>query len=47
MFLELAALHAVDLASSTHVGNADKDREAAAAAGVGTFVWAHDFFGWR
>lgn len=46
MFLELAALHAIDLAASTHVGNADKDREAAAAAGVGAFVWAHDFFGW-
>jgi hypothetical protein len=32
--------------SSTHVGDQDKDRDAAAAAGVGTFVWAKDFFGW-
>jgi hypothetical protein len=28
------------------VGDSDKDREAAARAGVGRFVWAHDFFGW-
>jgi len=31
---------------STHVGDSEKDRDAAAAAGVGTFVWARDFFGW-
>jgi len=46
MFLELARLHDVSLGASTHVGDSDKDREAAAAAGVGTFVWARDFFGW-
>jgi D-glycero-D-manno-heptose 1,7-bisphosphate phosphatase len=46
MFLELAHAWKLDLASSTHVGDADKDREAARAAGIGTFVWAHDFFGW-
>lgn len=46
MFLELARLHDVDLSASTHVGDSEKDREAAAAAGVGTFVWARDFFGW-
>jgi len=46
MFLELARLHDVSLAASTHVGDSDKDRDAAALAGVGTFVWARDFFGW-
>src|SRR2546428_4966890 len=45
MFLELARLYGVDLAGSTHVGDVEKDRLAAAAAGVGTFVWARDFFG--
>lgn len=46
MFLELARMYAVDLAGSTHVGNSDKDRDAAAAVGIGRFVWARDFFGW-
>ena len=46
MFLELADLYGIDLPSSTHVGNREKDRAAAAAAGVGRFVWAEDFFGW-
>jgi histidinol-phosphate phosphatase family protein len=45
MFLEIARLHAVDLAASTHVGDSDKDRDAASAAGVGRFVWARDYFG--
>lgn len=46
MFLELAGAWSIDLAASTHVGDVDKDRAAAAAAGVGTFAWARDFFGW-
>lgn len=46
MFLELARLHSVALGASTHVGDSEKDRDAAAAAGVGTFVWARDFFAW-
>ena len=46
MFLELARLHDVDLRASTHVGDSEKDRVAAAAAGIGTFVWARDFFAW-
>src|SRR2546430_1388687 len=45
MFLELARLYGVDLAGSTHVGDVEKDRVAAAAAGVGNFVLARDFFG--
>jgi histidinol phosphatase-like enzyme len=46
MFLDLAARHGLDLAGSTHVGDAEKDREAARAASIGRFVWAKDFFGW-
>jgi D-glycero-D-manno-heptose 1,7-bisphosphate phosphatase len=46
MFLELARRYRVDLAASLHVGDSDKDREAAALAGIGRFAWACDFFGW-
>jgi D-glycero-D-manno-heptose 1,7-bisphosphate phosphatase len=46
MFLDLAAGYGIDLAASTHVGDAEKDRLAAAAAGVGTFVTAREFFRW-
>jgi D-glycero-D-manno-heptose 1,7-bisphosphate phosphatase len=46
MFLDLAVAWSVDLAASTHVGDQDKDHAAATAAGIGTFVWAKDFFGW-
>jgi histidinol-phosphate phosphatase family protein len=46
MFLGLAARYGIDLAASTHVGDSDKDREAAAAAGIAAFVPARDFFGW-
>ena len=47
MFLDLAAAHEVALARSTHVGDSDKDRAAAAAAGIPDFRRAADFFGWR
>jgi histidinol-phosphate phosphatase family protein len=46
MFLDLARAWDLDLAGSTHVGDSGKDRAAAVAAGVGTFVWAKDFFAW-
>lgn len=46
MFLELATRHGLDLGASTHVGDSEKDHDAARAAGVGRFVWAHEFFGW-
>jgi FMN phosphatase YigB (HAD superfamily) len=46
MFRELARRYDVALSASTHVGDSEKDRDAALAAGVGTFVWARDFFGW-
>ena len=44
MFLELARRYDVDLTASTHVGDSEKDRDAALAAGVALFVWATDFF---
>jgi histidinol-phosphate phosphatase family protein len=46
MFLDLAARHAIDLRASTHVGDSEKDRDAAHAAGILHFVWARDFFRW-
>lgn len=46
MLLDLAARHHIDLAASTSVGDSEKDRRAAATAGIPTFVWAGDFFGW-
>lgn len=46
MFLELAGRYGVDLGASTHVGDSEKDRDAARAAGIGRFVWAGAFFGW-
>lgn len=46
MFLDLARAHAIDLGRSMHVGDSTKDRDAAAAAGIGTFRWAREFFGW-
>ena len=47
LFLELAGTYGVDLVVSTHVGDSVKDRDAAAAAGIGTFVWPRQFFGWQ
>ena len=44
MFLDLASAHKVDLGASVHVGDSDKDRQAATAAGIPTFHWAWDFF---
>jgi histidinol-phosphate phosphatase family protein len=46
MFLDLGRAWDLDLGRSTHVGDSAKDRDAAIAAGIGTFVWARDFFGW-
>jgi D-glycero-D-manno-heptose 1,7-bisphosphate phosphatase len=43
MFLELATIHEVDLEVSLHVGDSEKDRDAARAAGI-PFAWAHEFF---
>jgi FMN phosphatase YigB (HAD superfamily) len=46
MFLELATAHGIALVESTHVGDSDKDRDAAAAAGIRDFRRAADFFAW-
>lgn len=47
MLTELGATFGVDMDGSTMVGDQDIDAQAARAAGVGRFVWARDFFGWR
>ena len=47
MITELAELYGVDLDSSTMVGDQEVDRQAGEAAGVGKFVFAQDFFGWK
>jgi HAD superfamily hydrolase (TIGR01662 family) len=46
LFLDLAAAWDLELARSVHVGDCLKDCDAAGAAGVGIFRWAHEFFGW-
>ncbi len=47
MVLELAELYGVDLAGSTMVGDQEIDEQCARAAGVGKFVYARDFFGFK
>ncbi|MDB5107854.1 MAG: histidinol-phosphate phosphatase family protein [Candidatus Binatus sp.] len=47
MILELAELYGVDLGASTMVGDQEVDRSAGEAAGVGKFVFADQFFGWK
>ncbi len=47
MLTELGAAYGVDMAGSTMVGDQEIDAAAARAAGVGRFIWAHDFFGWQ
>ena len=47
MITELAAIHGVDLAASAMVGDQEVDAQAARAAGVGQFIYAKDFFGWK
>jgi histidinol-phosphate phosphatase family protein len=46
MVTELAAVYGVDLAGSTMVGDQEVDQQCAQAAGVGRFVYAHEFFKW-
>ena len=46
MFLGLADKHFIDLSRSTMVGDSVIDRQAANAAGIRTFIWAKEFFGW-
>jgi D-glycero-D-manno-heptose 1,7-bisphosphate phosphatase len=47
MILELADIHGVDLKGSTMVGDQEIDEQAARAGGVGKFIYAKDFFGWK
>jgi len=47
MMRELAQAYGVDLAGSTMVGDQEIDELAARDAGVGRFVHARDFFGWK
>ena len=47
MITELAEVHGVDLSASTMVGDQAIDAEASRRAGVGRFVYARDFFGWK
>ena len=47
MMRELAEAYGVDMAGSTMVGDQEIDELAARDAGVGRFVHARDFFGWK
>ncbi len=47
MIVELAETFGVDLKASTGVGDQEVDERACAAGGVGHFVYAKDFFGWK
>ncbi|HVN64831.1 MAG TPA: HAD-IIIA family hydrolase [Candidatus Binataceae bacterium] len=47
MIADLTQVYGVDLEASTMVGDQEIDRLAAEAAGVGKFVYAKDFFGWK
>jgi histidinol-phosphate phosphatase family protein len=47
MMKELAEVYGVDLKISTMVGDQPVDELASIAAGVGRFVYAADFFGWK
>jgi D-glycero-D-manno-heptose 1,7-bisphosphate phosphatase len=44
MITDSAAIYGVDLRASTMVGDQVTDAQAAKNAGVGNFVYAHDFF---
>jgi D-glycero-D-manno-heptose 1,7-bisphosphate phosphatase len=45
LVLKLAEIHRIDLPRSVMVGDTDVDRRLAAAAGIGGFMWATDYFG--
>jgi histidinol-phosphate phosphatase family protein len=47
MIVELARMYGVDLNASTMVGDQAVDEQAARAAGVGHFIYAAEFFGWK
>jgi D-glycero-D-manno-heptose 1,7-bisphosphate phosphatase len=45
LVLSVAETHRIDLATSVMVGDTDVDRQLAASAGIGRFIWAMDYFG--
>jgi D-glycero-D-manno-heptose 1,7-bisphosphate phosphatase len=47
MIAELAETFGVDLKASTGVGDQEVDEQACKAGGVGAFLYAKDFFGWK
>jgi phosphoglycolate phosphatase-like HAD superfamily hydrolase len=47
MIMSLGSTHGVGLGASTMVGDQEIDASAARAAGVGHFVYAAEFFGWK
>src|SRR5713226_2762432 len=47
MLRELGETYGVDLQGSMVVGDQEVDQQAAKAAGVGRFIYAKDFFGWK
>jgi len=47
MIKELGRLYGIDLAASTMVGDQEIDAECARNAGVGEFIYAKDFFGFK
>lgn len=47
MIAELAETFGVDLKASTGVGDQLVDEQACKSGGVGRFVYAKDFFGWK
>ncbi len=47
MIFELAEMYGVDLKISTGIGDQQVDQLASKAAGLGRFIYARDFFGWK
>lgn len=47
MIKDLAEMYGVDVKLSTGVGDQEIDEQACMAGGVGRFVYAKDFFGWK
>ncbi len=47
MIVELARMYGVDLGASMMVGDQEVDEQAAKAAGVGRYISAAEFFGWK
>lgn len=46
LITSLARTHRIDLPASIMIGDTDTDQRLSAAAGIGRFIWAADYFGW-